>query len=659
MLVMADVMQRSVDGSIRRSRLNFGDLAGSEDLSKSLGRHHDPELREESIAINSSLSALTTVMTYLSKGKRPSYRESPLTHILKESLGGNSKTVMFVACSPHIQNRGETIRTLRFASCAKKIKNAAKKNKEQCKEFLKRRVKDLEGELLQLEAQLLEEKNRQRALARHVSHMCSGSNRRSGTTTTIDVEHPADPDELGPLLECGPNVTQKTDATQSVVRMSQSLLQSVTQSIACGTDRSQYEHSTFAVASSDSGANDTEDTKVLSVIAVDTLLTGDLDEIEEYDDLNDQNTHIINEMRKHLDSVMEDNKMMRIQIMNKNMELRMISDRADRLESVIQNQMKGLVEAHISVTTQRSFSKGMSRCGSQRGNDIRITPSDHPTVTDDDFDLPPEPPLPPDTRSPSRPRPAGDFLPLREDLASTPIHTPSRQKQELQDSISRVSLASSIKSNQLLPPTMIEKNTSAQKLNTSNTFQFNYENTRSGRRSSALQSKLLHYLRSLQQQVEVSPFKDFSRQTSVFADSQPPEPQSQHKQGQTNCKQKGGGGRRVSISSAAGGDDDILDDAELEELMRLNNSGGKRFSALSIASSRHKQNTRGRQKMIVQRRRKEGQIRRASAPMCIPSLMDLESCIIGSPDAMLTPINERSTNLGMSSQGSAEEVDSH
>merc|ERR1719295_749435 len=215
MLVMADVMQRSVDGSIRRSRLNFGDLAGSEDLSKSLGRHHDPELREESIAINSSLSALTTVMTYLSKGKRPSYRESPLTHILKDSLGGNSKTVMFVACSPHFSNRIETIRTLRFASCAKKIKNAAKKNKEQCKEFLKRRVKDLEGELLKVEAQLLEEKNRQRALARHVSHMCSVSNRRSGTTITIDVEHPADPDELGPLLS---GVQHKNDATQSVVR---------------------------------------------------------------------------------------------------------------------------------------------------------------------------------------------------------------------------------------------------------------------------------------------------------------------------------------------------------------------------------------------------------------------------------------------------------
>ena len=83
----------------------YVDLAGSEDLTKALGKNPDPERRQEAIAINSSLSALTTAINYLSKGKKPGYRDSPLTHILKDSLGGNSKTVMFVACSPHIYNR--------------------------------------------------------------------------------------------------------------------------------------------------------------------------------------------------------------------------------------------------------------------------------------------------------------------------------------------------------------------------------------------------------------------------------------------------------------------------------------------------------------------------------------------------------------------------
>jgi hypothetical protein len=105
MLVMIGVMQRKIDGTIKTSKLNFGDLAGSEDIRKALGSNPDPERMQEAIAINSSLSALTTAISYLSKGKKPSYRDSPLTHVLKDSLGGNSKTVMLVNTSPHIYNR--------------------------------------------------------------------------------------------------------------------------------------------------------------------------------------------------------------------------------------------------------------------------------------------------------------------------------------------------------------------------------------------------------------------------------------------------------------------------------------------------------------------------------------------------------------------------
>ena len=42
---------------------------------------------------------------YLSEGKNPGYRDSPLTYVLKDSLGGNSKTTLLVCCSPHIFNR--------------------------------------------------------------------------------------------------------------------------------------------------------------------------------------------------------------------------------------------------------------------------------------------------------------------------------------------------------------------------------------------------------------------------------------------------------------------------------------------------------------------------------------------------------------------------
>eukprot|EP01084_Bolivina_argentea_P129187 228190_1 len=110
-------------------------------------------------------------MSFLSKGKKPGYRDSPLTHILKDSLGGNSKTIMFVACSPHIYNRNETIRALRFAQTAKKVKNKAKKNEEQSAASLKKRIKELELQVSSLEAQLVEARGRKSVFKKAISRM--------------------------------------------------------------------------------------------------------------------------------------------------------------------------------------------------------------------------------------------------------------------------------------------------------------------------------------------------------------------------------------------------------------------------------------------------------------------------------------------------------
>ena len=57
------------DGSIRRSKLNFGDLAGSEDIKKALGNNPDPERLKEAQKINLSLTMLTTAIQNLSKVK--------------------------------------------------------------------------------------------------------------------------------------------------------------------------------------------------------------------------------------------------------------------------------------------------------------------------------------------------------------------------------------------------------------------------------------------------------------------------------------------------------------------------------------------------------------------------------------------------------------
>ena len=58
------------------------------------------------------------------------YRNSKLTRILQESLGGNSRTTLIITCSPSPYNDAETLSTLRFGTRAKSVKNKAKINRE-------------------------------------------------------------------------------------------------------------------------------------------------------------------------------------------------------------------------------------------------------------------------------------------------------------------------------------------------------------------------------------------------------------------------------------------------------------------------------------------------------------------------------------------------
>ncbi|KAG8174802.1 hypothetical protein JTE90_004077, partial [Oedothorax gibbosus] len=94
--------------------LNLVDLAGSERVkdSGSAGNR-----LTEAKAINKSLSNLGKVIMSLSKKENHiPYRDSKLTHLLANSLGGNSKTLMFVNISPDIENVNESINSLRFAT---------------------------------------------------------------------------------------------------------------------------------------------------------------------------------------------------------------------------------------------------------------------------------------------------------------------------------------------------------------------------------------------------------------------------------------------------------------------------------------------------------------------------------------------------------------
>ena len=136
----------------KQSNINLVDLAGSERASKT-GATGDT-LKEGS-NINKSLSTLGRVITSLAKRAGGSkevipYRDSSLTRILQNALGGNSKTTMIAAISPATFNLEETISTLRYADQVKSIKNQAIVN-ETPQEKL---IRELKEENIRLKALL-------------------------------------------------------------------------------------------------------------------------------------------------------------------------------------------------------------------------------------------------------------------------------------------------------------------------------------------------------------------------------------------------------------------------------------------------------------------------------------------------------------------------
>ena len=124
------ITQKNVEtGSAKSGQLFLVDLAGSEKVGKTGA---SGQTLEEAKKINKSLSALGMVINALTDGKSSHipYRDSKLTRILQESLGGNSRTTLIVNCSPSSYNDAETLSTLRFGMRAKSIKNKAKVNAE-------------------------------------------------------------------------------------------------------------------------------------------------------------------------------------------------------------------------------------------------------------------------------------------------------------------------------------------------------------------------------------------------------------------------------------------------------------------------------------------------------------------------------------------------
>lgn len=112
------------------AKLTLVDLAGSERIKKTGAQG---SRRQEGININKGLFILGQVVSALAEQRpkykrKPPYRDSKLTRLLQDSLGGNSRTIMVACVSPADFNLDETINTLRYATSARNIKNTATRN---------------------------------------------------------------------------------------------------------------------------------------------------------------------------------------------------------------------------------------------------------------------------------------------------------------------------------------------------------------------------------------------------------------------------------------------------------------------------------------------------------------------------------------------------
>ncbi|KAM3302647.1 kinesin-like protein KIN-14F [Capsicum chacoense] len=164
-----------VSGSTLKGCLHLVDLAGSErvDKSEAVG-----ERLKEAQHINKSLSALGDVISALAqKSSHIPYRNSKLTQVLQDSLGGQAKTLMFVHINPEADAFGETVSTLKFAERVASIDlGAAKSNKETGE------IRDMKEEISNLK-QVLEKKEAELELLK------SGANVRGQASPLRMMRH--------------------------------------------------------------------------------------------------------------------------------------------------------------------------------------------------------------------------------------------------------------------------------------------------------------------------------------------------------------------------------------------------------------------------------------------------------------------------------------
>uniref|UniRef100_A0A674J2V2 Kinesin family member 21A n=1 Tax=Terrapene triunguis TaxID=2587831 RepID=A0A674J2V2_9SAUR len=143
------------------AKFHFVDLAGSERLKRTGATG---ERAKEGISINCGLLALGNVISALGdrskKATHVPYRDSKLTRLLQDSLGGNSQTVMIACVSPSDRDFMETLNTLKYANRARNIKNKVMVNQDRASQ----QINGLRSEIARLQMELMEYKTGKRII---------------------------------------------------------------------------------------------------------------------------------------------------------------------------------------------------------------------------------------------------------------------------------------------------------------------------------------------------------------------------------------------------------------------------------------------------------------------------------------------------------------
>ncbi|KAL8217308.1 hypothetical protein R6Q57_024145 [Mikania cordata] len=218
---------KSVDGlsSFKTSRINLVDLAGSErqKLTGAAG-----ERLKEAGNINRSLSQLGNLINILAevsqsgKQRHIPYRDSKLTFLLQESLGGNAKLAMVCAISPALSCKSETFSTLRFAQRAKAVKNKAVVNEQ-----MQDDVKSLREVIRQLKDELLRMKSNGNQVDPGTGYSTGWNARRSLNLLKFSLSH--NPMML-PHVDDGDDDNHDDDEEMEIIEEAEQVISAATES---------------------------------------------------------------------------------------------------------------------------------------------------------------------------------------------------------------------------------------------------------------------------------------------------------------------------------------------------------------------------------------------------------------------------------------------